>query len=474
MTDMLTIRSALRHIYLAVAFVLSASAVSAHAADLVASRAELIQRLLPTVVNITVRKDVAPPPGAQAASASSSSDNTKSYVGSGFVIDPSGTIATNYHVVENAFEIEVTFSDGTTLPATLLHASRLADIAVVQVKPDHPLTPIQWGDSTRLNVGDQVFAIGNPLGIGLSVSAGIVSGLNRDVQDSPYNHYIQTDAAINHGNSGGPLFDMTGHVVGVDTALVSLTEASAGLGLAIPSDAAEFVVGRLMQYGWVRPGWIGIKIQQVTPDMARAMGMQRPQGSIISAITPGSPAEHAGMAVGDVILKYGDDAPHDERALLRDVVRTAVDQAVNVVIRRDNDELTLPVTVAEWPRSKWEERDAPLPAEHPVNKIPPDLGLSLAAIPIARRASLGLENTAGGVLVAGVVPGSDAARRGMTDGDIILRVVRDATATPDDVWHAIDAERAAKREFTMMLVLQKHPHAPGAEWVVLRLPESAG
>ena len=170
----------------------------------------------------------------------------------------------------------------------------------------------------------------------LSVSAGIVSGLNRDVQDSPYSHYIQTDAAINHGNSGGPLFDMKGRVVGVDTALVSPTQASAGLGLAIPSDAAEFVIGRLMQYGWVRPGWIGIKIQQVTLEMAQAMGMQRPQGSIVSWITPGGPAEHAGMAIGDVILKYDDDAPHDERALLRDIVRTPVGKAVNVVILRDN------------------------------------------------------------------------------------------------------------------------------------------
>jgi serine protease Do len=368
----------------------------------------------------------------------------------------------------------VTFSDGTTLPATMLHASRLADLAVVQVKADHPLTPVQWGDSTKVNVGDQVFAIGNPLGLGLSVSAGIVSGLNRDVQDSPYNHYIQTDAAINHGNSGGPLFDMKGHVVGVDTALVSLTDASAGLGLAIPSDAAEFVVGRLMQYGWVRPGWLGIKIQQVTPEMARAMGMQRPQGSIVSAITPGGPAEHAGIAIGDVILKYAGDAPHDERALLRDIVKTPVGNAVDVVIQRNNNELTLPVTVAEWPRSKWDERDAPLPAEHPNSRITPDLGLSLAAIPTSKRASLGLEDMKGGVLVANVVPGSDAARRGMMNGDIILRVDRDAAASPDDVWKAINAERAEKREFTMMLVLQKNPKAPGAEWVVLRLQEPAG
>jgi serine protease Do len=175
-----------------------------------------------------------------------------------------------------------------------------------------------------------------------------------------------------------------------------------------------------------------------------------------------------------VILKYGDDAPHDERALLRDIVKTPVDEAVNVVIQRDNNELTLPVTVAEWPRSKWEERDAPVPAERPNSSVPPDLGLSLAAIPTSKRASLGPEDTEGGVLVADVVPGSDAARRGLTNGDIILRVDRDATASPDDIWKAINAERAERREFTMMLVLQKHPKAPGAEWVVLRLREPAG
>jgi len=204
------------------------------------------------------------------------------------------------------------------------------------------------------------------------------------------------------------------------------------------------------------------------------MGMQRPQGSIVSWIMPGGPAQHAGLAIGDVILKYGDDAPHDERALLRDIVKTPVGKAVNVVIQRDNNELTLPVTVAEWPRSKWDERDAPLPAEHPNGRIPPDLGLSLAAIPTSKRASLGLEDTEGGVLVADVVAVSDAARRGMTNGDIILRVDRDATASPDDVWKALNAERAEKREFIMMLVQQKHPRAPGAEWVVLRLHEPAG
>jgi S1-C subfamily serine protease len=220
------------------AIVLAGSVIPAMSEDLQGNRAELIRSLLPAVVNISVRKDVAASPSAEVATASDRGA-IKAYVGSGFIIDPSGLLVTNYHVVEDAFEISVTLSDGTELHGTMLHASRQADLAIVQIKTDHALKPVQWGDSNKLQVGDQVFAIGDPLGIGTSVSAGIVSGLHRDVQDSPYDNYIQTDAAINHGNSGGPLFDMEGHVVGVNTALVSPTESSAGLGLAIPADSVR-------------------------------------------------------------------------------------------------------------------------------------------------------------------------------------------------------------------------------------------
>src|SRR3984885_2803667 len=232
------------------AIMLSCPATFAVAEDVGTHTTDLIRGLLPTVVNIAVRKEV--PTEARMANAASSFDSgndvSKSFVGSGFIIDPSGLIVTNYHVVDGAYEISVTLSDGTVLPGKLVHASRVADLAVVQVQVDHPLTPVQWGDSTKIRVGDEVFAIGNPLGIGMSVSSGIVSGLNRDVQDSPYDDYIQTDAAINHANSGGPLFDMEGHVVGLNTALVSPTESSAGLGLAIPADSVRFVVERLITH----------------------------------------------------------------------------------------------------------------------------------------------------------------------------------------------------------------------------------
>ncbi len=288
----------MHRILVVIAFALAISMPGARADDAGGNQSELIHRLLPTVVNITVRKDIADPARSTEAGASTtqSADNIRTFVGSGFVIDSSGMIVTNYHVVEGAFDIAVTLFDGSVVPGAMMYASRLADLAVLRVQPDHPLTPVRWGDSSTLHVGDPVFAIGNPLGIGTSVSAGIISGLNRNVQDSPYDDYIQTDAAINHGNSGGPLFDMEGRVVGVDTALVSPTEASAGLGLAIPADTVRFVIDRLSTYGWVRPGWIGIKVQQVTPEMAEAMGMRRPEGSVVSWVMPDGPAWKAGLA----------------------------------------------------------------------------------------------------------------------------------------------------------------------------------
>ena len=237
----------------------------------------------------------------------------------------------------------MTLSDGTVLPGKSVHASRTrrpgcrAGAAGSQADAGRVGRQHQgaaggrpgvchWQSGWNRHVG--------PLG-------GIVSGLNRNVADLPYDDYIQTDAAINHGNSGGPLFDMEGRVIGMNTALVSPTDASAGLGLAIPSDSAQFVVGRLMKYGWVRPGWMGVKVQQVTRELAAAMGT-KPEGSVVAWVMPASPAHEAGIEIGDVILKYGDATPGDERALLRDIVRTPVGETVPVVVQRGSAERTLP------------------------------------------------------------------------------------------------------------------------------------
>ncbi len=451
------------------------------AEDVGSGAPNVLQAVLPTVVAVAVKKqDSTPPPRSGGTMVSgkpigaNTSPTVKDYVGSGFVIDASGLIVTNYHVVEDAFDIMVTFSDGSTLPGKTLSASRTADLALVEVKPDHPLIAAQWADSDKLQVGDQVFAAGNPFGLGLSVSAGIVSALNRDIQNSPYDDLIQTDATINHGNSGGPLFDMQGKVVGVDSALISPTTGSAGLGFAVPSSTARFVLGRLRAYGWVRPGWIGVKVQQVTPDIADAMGMTQPEGAIVAWVLPEGPAKKAGLAVGDVVLRFNGNAPSDDRALLRDILRTPVGDRVNVSIRRGGEEHELPVVVGEWPRDQWEKRDAPMQARRPKMVIPPDLGLSMAVVTKTQRASLGLEDGLDGVMVNSVAANSDAAQRGMMGGDVILRVQDKTVATPAEVQAGIDAARARKRDHVLMLILPKVRTVPGPKWLALDTGISGG
>jgi serine protease Do len=438
-----------------------------------ASKPELIQSVLPAVVNVTVRKDEVSDPGAVVAGAAmpqvDPNTNIKTYVGSGFVIDPSGLIVTNYHVVENAFEITIMFSDNTRLSGTVWRASRLADLAILKVDAGHPLLAAQWGNSDTLQVGDQVFAAGNPFGLGLSLSAGIVSALNRDIKNSPYDDLIQTDATINHGNSGGPLFDMQAKVIGVNSAIISPTAGSVGLGFAEPSNSARFVVERLREYGWVRPSWIGVKLQQVTPEIAAALGMARTEGSIVSWVLPNGPAHKAGLEIGDVVLRFGGRLQSDERALLRNIASAPVGEPITLRVRRGENERDVAVTTMEWPRNQWDARDAPVVTDRPKITIPPDLGLSLAAVRPEEKASMGLEDGVHGVMVTGVAPGSDPANRGMTSGDIILRVQDSPVASPADVKADVEAARAEKRQYVLMLVLPKVRDVPGPKWVALLL-----
>jgi serine protease Do len=458
-----------------------ATVFPARADDVSTNESQIIHRLLPTVVNIAVQKvEAIKPPAATTAVADAPDAGSaklvpegpttvKGYVGSGFIIDPSGLIVTNYHVVDGAFQITVTLSDGTRLVGKTVSASRLADLALVQVQADHPLPAAHWGNSDMLQVGDQVFAAGNPFGLGLSVAAGIVSALNRDIQNSPYDDLIQTDATLNHGNSGGPLFDMQGNVIGVDSTIISPTTGSVGLGFAIPSNSARFVVDQLRTYGWVHPGWIGVKVQTMTDDLADAMGLAQPKGSVVSWVLSGGPAMKSGLKVGDVILQFGDRKPSDERALLRAIAQTSAGVTTSLLVLRDGKRLTLPITVDAWPRNQWEALDAPAPIQRPNNPVPPHLGLSLEAVPAAEKAELGLVADLNGVLVTNVVPESDPARRGVVKGDVILRVQDKPVATPADVWAGVDAVRASKRDFVMMLILPKVRDVPGPKWVPLRL-----
>ncbi len=445
-----------------------------HAEDMAAAKSEsdLIRGLLTTVVNIFARKDeVVTSPSSNEASARTpapaASRSIRTYAGSGFVIDPSGLVITNYHVVEGAFEISVTFSDGTLRPGKTVNASRLADIAIVKVETNHPLPAAHWGNSDTLQVGDEVLAAGNPFGVGMSVSAGIVSALNRDIQGSPYDDFIQTDAAINHGNSGGPLFDMQGNVVGVNSTIISPSQASAGIGFAIPASGAHFVFDQLQKYGWVRPAWIGVKVQVVTQDMANALGLPQAEGSIVSWVLPDSPAKTAGLEIGDVILRYTGSTPSDDRALLRAIAHTEVGTAISMSILRDGKELTLPVTPDVWPRDQWEKRDSPTAVFQPKITIRPDLGLSLAVLDSGEKAKSGMGIDLSGVLVTHVAADSGPAQLGIRNGDVILRVQDKPVNTPGEVLAGFNAARAAKRGSVALLILPKVRDVPGPKWIAL-------
>ena len=450
-------------------------APGARADDMMAPHAmtDLFRSLLPTVVNITARGQMEDPASAMVAAsdapAEASPGRIKTVVGSGFVIDPSGIVATNWHVVAGASEIIVNFSDGSSSPATVLSASRVCDIALLKVAVGHPLAVAHWGNSDQVQVGDPVVAIGNPLGLGMSVSAGVVSGLNRNIMETPYDDFIQTDAAINHGNSGGPLFNMHGEVIGIDTALVSPTSGSAGLGFAIPASNAQFAIGRMLKYGWIRPSWLGVIVQQVTPEMARALAMARPEGSIVAATAPDGPAAKAGLQVGDVVLRFGDKTPPDERALLRMIAETPEGQTSSLTIWRMGQEQVLPVTVAEWPRQLWDKFDlAPKPA--PIHwTLPPDFGLTLTDLSDRNRAHYGLDTQQHGVLITGVASDTDAAEHGLVPGDVILRVQDTPVGSSSDVQAQLAAARDAKRSFVLLLVWPKAQTRPGAKWVPLRV-----
>ena len=442
------------------------------------NQANLVRSLLPTVVNILSHAEVTASTSTMTASAQepSQSFQLKTSAGSGFVVDPSGVIATNWHVIDGAYEIYVTFSDGSRAKAEVLNAARIIDIALLKVSVGHPLAVVNWADSTKVQIGDPVLAIGNPLGIGLSVTGGIVSALNRNIMDTPYDDFIQTDAPINHGNSGGPLFDLKGDVIGINTALISPTASSAGLGFAIPSKDARLIIDRLINFGWLRPGWLGVKVQQMTPEMAQALGMAEPKGSIVAWLIAGGPAEGAGLRISDVILRFDGQLLTDERELLRNIAASAPGHQATVGLLRDGREIEVPVTLAEWPKMQWEERDAPTKVAQPHWNIPPDLGIRVTPLTDELRAKTGIPpvpKDMKGAVVTGVTRDADAARVGIATGDVILQVGGIQVGNAAEMQHEIDRVRGEGRPYAMFLVLPKNPLTAsqwlGPKWMALRV-----
>jgi len=388
-------------------------------------------------------------------------------LGSGFIIDAKGIVVTNNHVIEGADEISVTLQDGTTLKATVLGRDTKVDLAVLKVKTDKPLPALQFGDSDKSRVGDWVLAIGNPFGLGGTVTAGIISARGRDIQQGPYDNFIQTDAPINRGNSGGPLFDMDGSVIGINTAIYSPTGGSIGIGFSIPSNLAKTVVDQLREYGHPRRGWLGVKIQQVTPDIAESLGLKDPGGALIAGVDDNGPAAKGHLQNGDVILKFDNQDVKEMRALPRIVAETEINKTVPVEVWRNGKGETLQVRIGELPDDQQTQVAAVKPDQSaPLKPLPlAGLGLKISPITPDSRDKYQLGQDQKGVVITDVGQGSPAADRGLKAGDVIVEVQQEEVNSPAEVLDRVEKVRKAGRNSVLFLVQS----SDGLRWVPLSL-----
>lgn len=375
-------------------------------------------------------------------------------LGSGFIIDPSGLIVTNNHVIDGADEITVTLQDDTTLKAKVLGRDERTDIALLKVNTDKPLPAVSFGNSDAERVGDWVLAIGNPFGLGGTVTAGIVSARGRDIRQGPYDDFIQTDAAINRGNSGGPLFNMDGEVIGINTAIYSPSGGSIGIGFSIPANMAKLVVDQLREYGKPRRGWLGVRIQQVTPDIAESLGLHEAAGALVAGVTDGGPADAAHIRNGDIILKFNNQDVKEMRSLPRIVAETPIGSDVPVSVWRDGKDVTLQAKVGEQPddqTTKTAKADSAQPQPDKQLELA-GLGIKLGPITDDARSKFNLGADQKGVLITDVAPNSVAAERGLKAGDIIVEVQQESVHSPADVQTRIERSRKENRRTVLMLV----------------------
>lgn len=411
-----------------------------------------IEALLPSVVRITTRTMA---PAGVAPNIPSTADagvKVQESFGSGFVIDRSGYIVTNRHVVKDAYEIVVTLSNGKALQARLIGHGNDVDLALLKVETSQKLNPVKFGDSDKVEIGDEVMAIGNPFGLGTTLTAGVVSALNRDLGFSRFDSFIQTDAAINRGNSGGPLFNMRGEVIGVNTSYYSGSGAkggSIGLGFAIPSETVLDVVALLRKYGRTKLGWIGIEGPTLTPEMIGALGLDNVTGGIIAAVSDEGPAAGV-LQPGDILLAVGRKQLADMRMFQREVAGS-VGETLRLRILRDGLTRTVQITPVEWPGGKA-ETDRPVQPLQRVASMPTDLGLDLGAIDAVSRREFNIPVAQSGVLVTNVRTQSPASESGMHIGDVIVSLQLKPVSSPSDAKARIDEAIRAKREFVVALV----------------------
>lgn len=429
------------------------------------SFADLAEASLPAVVNIsttqtvTAREQPELPPGTPfedffkdffERNRDGQQPQQSSSLGSGFVVDPSGIIVTNNHVIAGADEIIVRFQDDSELPAVLLGRDPKTDLAVLKVESSTPLPFLKLGDSEAIRVGDWVIAIGNPFGLGGSVSAGIISARARDIRSGPYDDYLQTDAAINKGNSGGPMLNMSGEVIGVNSAIFSPTGGSVGIGFAVPMALAGPILSQLQEFGETKRGWLGVHIQTVTEEIAESLDLEDAHGALVASVAAGGPADVAGIRDKDVILSFDGNDIDKVRQLPRIVAETRIGAEVDVIIWRDGSKQAVKVKVARLDESGVAAVSAPDELDAPTEI--PALGLAILALDPTIKAQRNIADDVNGVMVVAVDESGPAAEKDVRAGDIIMEVNQDPVTSPDDVLSGVDAAQAADRKSILMLL----------------------
>jgi serine protease Do len=450
------------------------------------SFADMVEKLLPAVVNIQTsqtieggqadqfeeffkefferRGEEGEPPPQQRRRGSS--------LGSGFIIDPSGYIVTNHHVIAEADEVEVVLSDGTSLDAVIVGSDRDTDLALLKVEASGPLPSTTWGDSDAARIGDWVVAIGNPFGLGGTVTAGIVSARQRDINAGRYDNFIQTDAAINKGNSGGPMFNIDGQVIGVNTAIFSPSGGSVGIGFATPSSMAKNIIAQLRDTGEVRRGWLGVRIQNVTDELAEGLRLDRARGALVAAVTEGGPAEAAGIRQGDVILEFNGREVPEMRRLPGMVAETSVGSSVDVTIwRRDGEKMVeraVKVVIGQLEAEQVATAPAAAPPPEATTRDMESMGLALGQITPELRQRFALDEATKGVVITAVKEGSSGADKGLQVGDVIVEVDQVEVTSPAEVVEKVEKAKTEGYRVVTLLVFRQGDF----QWVAVRIDQS--
>lgn len=442
------------------------------------SFADLSEKLLPSVVNISsthkaVEAEDLPemphfPPGSPFEDffeefmdkrGEGMPTTPPASLGSGFIVDAEqGLIVTNNHVVKDADEVRVTLHDDTTMPAEIIARDDKIDLALLKVKTEKKLVAVKFGDSTKLRVGDWVLAIGNPFGLGGTVTAGIVSAQQRDIQAGPYDDFIQTDASINRGNSGGPMFNLQGEVIGINTAIFSPTGGSVGIGFAIPSALSKPIIDQLVKYGKTRRGWLGVRIQAVTDDIAESFGLKDSHGALIASVTPTGPAELAGIKPGDIVLKFNEKPIKEMRELPRQVAEAEIDKDATIEYWRDGKMITAKIKVGELEKAEddglLEKADGEETETGPVGEstMIESVGLSITKISAQDRQAYSIGDDVTGVIVVDTKASSEAAEKGLAAGDVIVEINQQSVTDPKSAKATIDKAIKAGRNSVLLLV----------------------